>query len=491
MTRNLLPLVLAAAFIPSCAAPNEVATSEAAALSHWGHTISFMFDDGYAGVLDARTVLSSHGFNRATAYIITDEVGQTTPLPRMDWPDIASLALGGWEVGSHTVHHQDLAASSPWNIPPGSASPNCADHVTRTMQSELLCSREALRSYGFSPFGFAFPHGVYDADSMRIASSYYVYARSFWDPSDARSSDYNPAERWCNDFPYNRQAIRVIRVYYCDTVDSVWARICQAFYGNGNTTCAGPRPSGDRWVPLVFHDIYPQGTTPAGCTTTALSQPGLDNNCGCPGSPDHAYSWRTDQLDQLAGRIQNLMTANPGMYDVAAAIDVFGTPSSGTAFTQRGVEQNTQPQMDFATSSYSPYVAGPGTTLSRDTAHGVFPTQTSIRIQNDPSAVRYLHSQYITVTPGTYYIAEATIDVGSLTSGVAGFYVDEYSDPYGTNWSSGWDICPAGGCVTNTSIVTYNHVYWPSPGAHSVRLQVYLNYGNSPIFVDNVSLRQL
>ena len=493
-------LVLTLALASACVGSEEAPTAAPqAVVSRRGHTISFMFDDGYYGDLLASDVLGAYGFT-ATAYVITGQIGNTTPLHRLAWSDVRTLADAGWEIGSHTVHHLDASTAA---LHRASFYPPPCDAQTPTIDSELWCSREALRAHGFHPLGFAFPHGAYDADGMHAASAYYHYLRGFEDPGDPMDHmPPRPADAH-NDFPFDRQGIRVVRVHYCDTEQTVMQRLCMAFYGS--TTCGPGRPPGDRWVALSFHDIYESGV-PRGCVDT----PG-EAGCACSNAigangGDHLYSWSSTQLADLAADVSTMMSTHPGVFQVANAIDVFGT-TAGDSISPRGTERNPDAQMRFSESgdgSIAPYLAGRGTSASPDGLSGVFPMQgdflASLSIAADGPAVRYVRSQPIAVSSHAEYIAETTLNVQELTAGVAGLYVDEYADAAGRKWISGrriQDTCfPGTSCdrpaVPGWSIRTLNGVYSPSSSrVVSVRLQVYVEHGSGTVYADNVSLRSL
>lgn len=64
------------------------------------------FDDGYKDVVDnALPALKEFGF-RGVVFIIVDRVGQPGYL---GWGDLERLNQEGWEIGSHTLNHPELA----------------------------------------------------------------------------------------------------------------------------------------------------------------------------------------------------------------------------------------------------------------------------------------------------------------------------------------------------------------------------------------------
>ncbi|MBC7327429.1 polysaccharide deacetylase family protein [bacterium] len=78
----------------------------------WEKRFIITFDDGYKDVIqEAYPILESFGF-KATIFVITNEIGKPGHL---DWWDIKFLESQGWEVGSHTVSHQNLCHLSMQN----------------------------------------------------------------------------------------------------------------------------------------------------------------------------------------------------------------------------------------------------------------------------------------------------------------------------------------------------------------------------------------
>lgn len=68
--------------------------------------IAITFDDGYQNNYSiARPILNEKGFS-ATVFVIVDRKFQDDLL---QWDEIAALRKSGWEIGSHTWSHVDLA----------------------------------------------------------------------------------------------------------------------------------------------------------------------------------------------------------------------------------------------------------------------------------------------------------------------------------------------------------------------------------------------
>jgi peptidoglycan/xylan/chitin deacetylase (PgdA/CDA1 family) len=80
-------------------------------------TLAITFDDSYRNNLDAARVLVEHGlpacFFLPSGYIGTDRVAPwDRHLPRLanlSWDDVRELSRMGFEIGSHTVNHPNMA----------------------------------------------------------------------------------------------------------------------------------------------------------------------------------------------------------------------------------------------------------------------------------------------------------------------------------------------------------------------------------------------
>lgn len=123
----------------------------------WGRTLPprpvlLTFDDGYADVLyQAEPILHRLGMP-ATAFVITDRVSGPDP-SFLTWRDLRDLERDGFTIGSHTVHHLDLAALSPAQA-----------------WYELERSRATLEQRLGVPIDwFAYPAGDYDATVVALA----------------------------------------------------------------------------------------------------------------------------------------------------------------------------------------------------------------------------------------------------------------------------------------------------------------------------------
>lgn len=109
------------------------------------------FDDGFENNHRyAAPLLKTYGFT-GTFFVITSLVGGAE---RMTWKQVSDLAAGGNEIGSHTMTHPDLSASS------------AASRV-----KELVGSKEALeRALGGNVVALSYPSGAYNADTIDAAT---------------------------------------------------------------------------------------------------------------------------------------------------------------------------------------------------------------------------------------------------------------------------------------------------------------------------------
>ena len=82
-------------------------------------TVALTFDDCYRDNLRAAHVLAEHGltasFHLPTGFVDTDQVfpwdRHLPRLPNLTWKDVREIAALGHTLGSHTVHHVDLATA--------------------------------------------------------------------------------------------------------------------------------------------------------------------------------------------------------------------------------------------------------------------------------------------------------------------------------------------------------------------------------------------
>jgi peptidoglycan/xylan/chitin deacetylase (PgdA/CDA1 family) len=217
--------------------------------------VSFTFDDGLTTAYDqAAPALAAYGLH-GTSYIITGCVGMTTVPNKcpadgtqtyMTWDQITALQnTYGWEIGSHTVNHPQLAT----------------DGLTKAqVDSELATAKSTLNAHGFAANDFATPYGDYNNTVLAEIDKYYASHRGFFDVSN-------------NVWPYNDATLQDMQVQAGVTVDAVKAKIDQAIANN-------------QWLVLTFHGIK---TTPS-----------IDPN---------DYEYATSDLSQIAAYVKSKQDA--------------------------------------------------------------------------------------------------------------------------------------------------------------------------------------
>lgn len=110
--------------------------------------ILLTFDDGSETVYtEALPIMQKYGFT-GTAYIVYNFIGAGRFVDR---DQIRELYAAGWEIGSHSISHNDLTMYSD------------------KQEDEIVSSRKRLESYlGIPIFSFAYPFGAYNSDSLRF-----------------------------------------------------------------------------------------------------------------------------------------------------------------------------------------------------------------------------------------------------------------------------------------------------------------------------------
>ena len=118
-----------------------------------GGTLSITFDDGYLDNFQVAAPILQKYRLPATFFVTTSFVGTSTVAPWdaalpmaprwMDWAHVRELASLGFEIGSHSDTHLNMAASSPEDI-----------------RNDLMASKEKLaREVGAATRLFAYPFG--------------------------------------------------------------------------------------------------------------------------------------------------------------------------------------------------------------------------------------------------------------------------------------------------------------------------------------------
>jgi peptidoglycan/xylan/chitin deacetylase (PgdA/CDA1 family) len=125
------------------------------------------FDDGFANMLDhAAPVLANLKFS-ATVYVVSGLCGATNDwpdqgaaiprLPLLSWAALAELTTGGFELGAHSITHQQLTRLSP-----------------RDVEREVLGSKEMIEQrLGQVVKTFAYPFGLVSPEAYAVARAGY------------------------------------------------------------------------------------------------------------------------------------------------------------------------------------------------------------------------------------------------------------------------------------------------------------------------------
>jgi peptidoglycan/xylan/chitin deacetylase (PgdA/CDA1 family) len=130
------------------------------------HAFAVTFDDGFQSVYtDAFPALHRHGMT-ATVFLT---VGSTPPASAsgrlapfegramLSWPEIREMRAAGIDFGAHTLSHPDLTRTS-------------ADQVEHEMTASKAVIEDAL---GTPVTTFAYPFGLFDDQSRRIAARHF------------------------------------------------------------------------------------------------------------------------------------------------------------------------------------------------------------------------------------------------------------------------------------------------------------------------------
>src|SRR5215208_2626422 len=129
------------------------------------------FDDGYKSqYTNAKPILDKYGY-KATFDIVCNYVGGgegvVHPNVKMTWEEIIALYNEGYDIGSHTMSHDDLDSQSENGI-----------------EYEVGGSKECLFDHGINPTSFAYPlnTGAQNAAVVNTVAKYYDIARTANDP---------------------------------------------------------------------------------------------------------------------------------------------------------------------------------------------------------------------------------------------------------------------------------------------------------------------
>jgi peptidoglycan/xylan/chitin deacetylase (PgdA/CDA1 family) len=110
------------------------------------------FDDNWKSAIRiVKPLLEKHGYV-AVAFLISSSVGATER--RLTWDDCKALAQAGWEIGSHSLTHENLTF-----VPKGKT----ADSIQAMVGEQIRGSKSQIeQKTGLQVTSFALPYGNYD-----------------------------------------------------------------------------------------------------------------------------------------------------------------------------------------------------------------------------------------------------------------------------------------------------------------------------------------
>lgn len=329
-----------------------LARSAYAATNAPGARVSFTFDDGLKSAVSAAApALQTYGFT-GTNYVITGCVETTGTCAAnedasyMTWAQIKTLQdTYHWEIGAHSVTH-----------------PLMTEITSTQLHNEVVNSKAALVSHGFSPTAFATPYGDYNnAVITEIAKSFSSH-RPFADQQSP------------NTYPYNDYLLYVKQVQAGVSVAIVKQYIDQAKANN-------------QWLVLVFHDIK---TTPST-------------------DPDD-YEYSTANLKQIAAYVkaQNIPVTNV-TNGLAGGANLLpnSTFDSGIA-SGWTTDAATNVIKDTANNGSYPSSAN------------------SIKIVANTTKSVHLFSPLMNIDAAKTYTTKSFLNIKAIKSGEVTYYIDEY-----------------------------------------------------------------
>jgi peptidoglycan/xylan/chitin deacetylase (PgdA/CDA1 family) len=191
--------------------------------------VSITFDDGYSATSVGLDAMKERGM-KGTLYINSQRVGYSANF--FSRSQLKSYYNSGFEIGAHTLDHEDLTAMSP-------------DEA----RADLCADRTNLMDMGFPVTSLAYPFGAENADVQQAAKDCGFNSGRTTSDLKAPTSCANCAVAETVP-PKNPYAIRTpSTVQYTHTLDQLKTLVTQAENGGGG------------WVPLVFHHICDDCTT--------------------------------------------------------------------------------------------------------------------------------------------------------------------------------------------------------------------------------------
>lgn len=221
MSRRTAALALAA-LVAAVAGP--VAGTQGAASATTAPTVvSITFDDTYADTVPALDELRNRGI-RATLFVNSQRIGFNQNY--MTRAQLKGYATSGFEIGGHSLNHEDLPTLSP-----------------DAQRANICADRTNLINLGYRVTSFAYPFGDEDASTRQaVRDCGYNSARIISDlKSPASCLRCSTAEAIPPANPYAIRTPASIRPGF--SLADIEGMVTQAENDRGG------------WVPLVFHHI--------------------------------------------------------------------------------------------------------------------------------------------------------------------------------------------------------------------------------------------
>lgn len=364
--------------------------------------ISFTFDDGLASAItNAEPTLKNNGLV-GTDYVITGCVGLTAPNNGclanpdgiyMTWAQVEQLQVDGWEIGSHTVTHPQMALAD--GAADGSLPGGAAQVIT-----ELTQSKADLAAHGINATDFAWPYGDYDNNALIQAAKYYETTRGFADVdgntlatpvANSSTTSITAGSYAYNDLLLHDQQFQESPAAPTDQICSVSGSVSVTTA----ETCIDNAIKNNQWLVLVFHNITDTPDTIAADASYDTSTSDLNTIA--------AYAAK-----QQAAGLAKVVTINQGI--------VTGT--------------NMMPNGEFTDGIADGWSTDDPTNITLDTNNnGRYPApQNSVLLKSAAAATAtsatHLFSPQVAVTSGQTYDIKNYVNILGGTS--VNFDIDEY-----------------------------------------------------------------
>lgn len=196
--------------------------------------VSITFDDGYSATSVGLSAMKARGM-KGTLFVNSQRVGYSTKF--FNRTQLKAYQDAGFEIGSHTLDHQDLTAMT-----------------SEEAKANLCADRANLMDMGFNVTSHAYPFGAENAAIQQAAKDCGF--------NSARGTSGLKTPTTCSGCdlaetipPVNQYAIQVPGSWmYVHTVEQWKQRVIEVENNGGG------------WLPLLFHHIC------EGCTSNAITE---------------------------------------------------------------------------------------------------------------------------------------------------------------------------------------------------------------------------